>query len=34
MREGLRATIVGMLGHQAVATGETVKIDPALLQLA
>lgn len=31
IEEGMRATIIGILTHQAVSTGETVKIDPALL---
>jgi predicted dehydrogenase len=31
IEEGMRATIIGILTHQAVTTGETVKIDPALL---
>ncbi len=30
--EGLRATIVGILCQKAVATGETVKVDPELLK--
>lgn len=30
--EGLRATVIGILANQAVRTGETVKIDPALLK--
>ncbi|MCA9284943.1 MAG: Gfo/Idh/MocA family oxidoreductase [Phycisphaerales bacterium] len=32
--EGMRSTIVGVLGHQAVTSGETIAIDPALLELA
>ena len=32
VEEGLRATIVGILAHQAVKSGETVKIDPEQLK--
>ncbi len=31
MAEGARATIVGILTNQAIVTGQTVKIDPAML---
>lgn len=31
IEEGMRATVIGILTHQAVTAGETVTIDPALL---
>lgn len=31
IEEGMRATIIGILTHQAVNTGETITIDPSLL---
>ena len=31
MAEGARASIVGILTNQAIVTGQTVKIDPAML---
>lgn len=31
IEEGVRATIIGILTHQAVTTGKTITIDPALL---
>jgi hypothetical protein len=31
--EGMRATVVGILAHQATVTGEEIAIDPAMLNV-